>query len=870
MQSTDPIRRTLYPAVGQVLIVCVLVASSHAAESESVDYVTQIKPLLAEKCFSCHGRLKQEADLRLDTRELMVESAVIVANRSAESELLRRVTSSDQDDRMPPLNEGAELKREEIELLRAWIDQGAEAPEEKVPDSPLDHWAFQKIKRPEIPESKYSHPLDAFLDGKRSSMSLEPQPQADRPILLRRLYLDLIGLPPSLEQLSDERPWEVVVDELLASPHHGERWGRHWMDVWRYSDWYGLGAQLRYSQKHIWHWRDWIIESLNADKGYDQMVREMLAADEIAPLDRDALRATGFLARNYYLFNRTTWLDSTIEHTGKAFLGLTMNCAKCHDHKYDPITHLDYYQMRAIFEPHQIRLDPLPGVTDFEEDGLPRAFDDHVDAKTYVHLRGNPKTPDEDAEVRPRVPEFLGAFQAKVSPIALPYQAFAPGSRGYVRRDYLRAANAEVAKAQDALQESKPNAKRGMLEARLDVAKAKLAALTATMAADKADFGSDDDEETKRLLAKTAAILQAEQQIAVVGLKLIEADEKAQKSVEKELLEAKEKRAQAIRGEVSYSPIRGAKKALESPAHKEIDYPATYSPTSTGRRTSLANWITSRDNPLTARVAVNHVWMRHFGEPIVESVFDFGLRSRPPVNVELLDYLASEFMDSGWSFRHLHRLIVTSETYRLSSSTAGADGHTLATDPQNQFYWRMNGRRMEAQVVRDSLLKLAGELDTTMGGPSVDASGDSKRRSVYFKHSRDDHNKFLKMFNDADLFQCYRRNESIVPQQALALANSELSMRMAEKITARRMTFGQDVKESSKDSNADQDDVGLRTRIVDAFRLLLARAATEQEVAESLRFFHELSQLEHPPGRHTQLTRFIHALLNHNDFITIR
>ena len=246
--------------------------------------------------------------------------------------------------------------------------------------------------------------------------------------------LDLIGLPPSLEQLHDERRWEEIVDQLLLSPHHGERWGRHWMDIWRYSDWYGLGEQLRNSQKHIWHWRDWIIESLNQDKGYDQMILEMLAGDELAPSDPEVLRATGFLARNYYLFNRTTWLDSTIEHTGKAFLGLTLNCAKCHDHKYDPISHVDYYNFRAIFEPHQVRLDPIPGVDDFELDGLPRVFDNDLHVETLLHLRGDPKNPDQETRISAGVPAIFASFAPQVESVTLPVYAYAP------RRSRIRSA----------------------------------------------------------------------------------------------------------------------------------------------------------------------------------------------------------------------------------------------------------------------------------------------------------------------------------------------------------------------------------------------------------------------------------------------
>ena len=488
-----------------VALSCILVSAS---AGETVDYTTQVKPLLSEKCYSCHGRLKQESDLRLETRSLMVEGNVIVPGQPKESELLRRVGSTG-DERMPPLEEGSGLKPDEIELLRRWILEGAVAPEEKIPNSPLEHWAFQPIARPTVPDShgvaSGVNPIDVFLDERRRAKSLCVQPQADRGILLRRLYLDLIGLPPTLSQLHDRRPWEQIVDELLANPHHGERWGRHWMDVWRYSDWYGLGAQLRISQKHIWHWRDWIIESLNNDKGYDQMIREMLAADEIAPLDSNSLRATGFLARNYYLFNRTTWLDSSIEHTGKAFLGLTLNCAKCHDHKYDPITQLDYYQMRAIFEPHQVRLDAVAGETDFETDGLPRVFDDHTDLKTYVHLRGNPKTPDKETVVVPGVPGFLSGFQPAITPVRLPAQAYAPGVRDYVQRDRVRVATAAVEAARLAVNKQESGSEKALAEAQLALAEARLSALSATIAADNARHRDGTDDENVPIVGENGS-----------------------------------------------------------------------------------------------------------------------------------------------------------------------------------------------------------------------------------------------------------------------------------------------------------------------------------------------------------------------------
>lgn len=1070
-----------------VLVICLMsVVAGDAADP--VDYLTQIKPLLETKCYACHGVLKQEANLRLETRELMLKGGdtgpVIVPGKTERSLILERVTG-DEFTRMPPVDEGAALKRTEIDLIRRWIAEGAAAPDEETPQAPTEHWAFQRVEKPRLPEpfrtDESIHPVDAFLAAKREALGLKTQPKAERSILIRRLSLDLVGLPPTLEQLHDNRPWPLIVDELLSSPHHGERWGRHWMDIWRYSDWYGLGAQLRYSQKHMWHWRDWIVNSLNADKGYDRMIREMLAGDELAPNDPEAIAGTGFLARNYYLFNRTTWLDSTIEHTGKAFLGLTLNCAKCHDHKYDPITQVDYYNFRAIFEPHQVRLDPVPGVTEFEKDGLPRVFDDHPDAETHLHRRGDPKNPDKDTNIEPRVPALFADFQPEVQPVSLPAEAYAPAVRDYVQRDRLQAAREEVSRAEGDLQKAeqklavwrteraeksepvaaeeqpldfsdefdKPNpeawelvgddweyhegtlrrttstrekemvrfkqpmpddfevtcrytttggdlyksvtfrfdesdegeyenfvyssahapgpkiqvamtrngkttyppdgrvgrkvevgksyelkiavrdwlvnvwwdgefvlayqlpdrrpegtfsmagfdatvafdsirirslpsdvkltdAGKGtaspqdpeqqakLAKAKLKLAEVKLKSLQATMAADEARY-LKKPETNVDALKKQAAVAQAERLLAEAEYEQLAAggDDKKQKAAENKRKQAQQKLDAANTGEGSYESLRASRKALETPAHKESDYPPVYSPVSTGRRLSLAQWMTSRENPLTARVAVNHVWMRHFGEPLVESVFDFGLRAEPPEHRELLDYLAAEFMDAGWSFKHLHRLIVTSEAYQLSSSTLDADPETLARDPENRFYWRMNTRRMESQIIRDCLLQLAGRLDLTLGGPSLDVGNKSNRRSIYFKHSRDDQDQFLTMFDDADLLQCYRRSESIVPQQALALSNSQLSLSTAAQIAQRI---------SERHPEADRSQF-----IAVTFELLLGRPASEAERAECERYCRELAELLETTGQVSgeQLenrirARLVHSLFNHNDFITIR
>ena len=270
---------------------------------------------------------------------------------------------------------------------------------------------------------------------------------------LRRLYFDLLGLPPSREELkafeADESPdsWERTIDTLLASPHYGERWARHWMDVWRYSDWDGYKLEIRGSQRHIWRWRDWIVDSINADKGYDRMVLEMLAGDEIAPDDEKVLPATGFLARNFHPSNRNMWLDATVEHTAKAFLGMTINCARCHEHKYDPIAQPTYYQMRAIFEPHKIRIDHVSGQLNLKKDGIPRVYDADLEVKTYRYEAGNEKNPDKENPMSPAMPDIVGG-EFSVEPIELPVSSFYPVLQPHVVEMKLNYARAKLNKAQ--------------------------------------------------------------------------------------------------------------------------------------------------------------------------------------------------------------------------------------------------------------------------------------------------------------------------------------------------------------------------------------------------------------------------------------
>ena len=324
--------------------------SSSIPAADKVDYARDVKRILRAHCFRCHGPLKAESGLRLDTRALALkggeDGTALVPGNPDNSKLVQRVTGDDTS-RMPP--EGERLDEAEIETLKTWIAAGAVSPADEVAEDPRAHWSYQPIQRPAVPATGKGNwsqnPIDAFIARRHGQERLVPRPVAARHVLLRRVSLDLIGLPPSREELrsflADGSPgaYQRAVDRLLASPHYGERWGRHWLDVWRYSDWYGFQNEVRFSQKNIWHWRDWVVDSLNADKGYERMVMEMLAGDEIVPFDPANLRATGFLVRNRNTDSREQWIRDTVEHTAKAFLALTMGCVQCHDHLYDPVWH---------------------------------------------------------------------------------------------------------------------------------------------------------------------------------------------------------------------------------------------------------------------------------------------------------------------------------------------------------------------------------------------------------------------------------------------------------------------------------------------------------------------------------------------------
>jgi hypothetical protein len=762
---------------------------------------------------------------------------------------------------------------------------------------------FDRVERPSLPVvrdfSASRNPIDVFLAAEHEKSGLTTRPEAPREDLLRRLTLDLTGLPPTTEELHafmtdrGSNAYEKVVDRLLASPRYGERWGRHWMDVWRYSDWAGFGAQVRDSQPHIWHWRDWIVESLNEGKGYDRMVVEMLAADEITPTDNSALRATGFLVRNYKLLSREKWLQDAVDHTAQAFLGITLGCARCHDHMYDPLTQKEYYRVRAIFTPHNVRIDRLLGWPDTTKNGLPRVYDADLKAPTYLLLRGDDRTPDKTA-LSAGVPEALGG-SFNVEEIKLPRYASMPERRPFVVSELIANLERTVTMHDADMAVAEWRARLGALSAGLTGKPATIlgglaaqplleldrqATVMACEAAvevvrryrlmaeveqleDAGRSATPEWEKAARALVVTErrfAYLKARNRFFMLRHGLVKPDPKVKLPLAKQLADA-EKAVARAEADLRLPP---STKYTSRPMKV---YPAA----STGRRLALARWIAHRDNPLAARVAVNHVWLRHFGQALVPSVFDFGRNGQPPSHPALLDWLAVEFMERGWNLKALHRLIVTSSAYQRDSKP---DAAGLARDPDNVYLWRFAPRRVEAEVVRDTIFFLSGRLDSSMGGPDIPHSQGLvvPRRSLYFQHAAEKQMEFLRLFDGASVTECYERRQAIMPQQALALANSDLTLKHA-RLTARRLHTT-----AGKDSAA-------FVRL--AFEHILSRRATQEENATCLAFLQAQAarlvaarpRVTPPDGDGAAPAsdpalrareNLVHVLFNHHEFMTIR
>jgi hypothetical protein len=688
-----------------------------------------VRPILVERCLECHNAEKHRGGLRLDSRAAMMKGGdtgpVMVPHKPDESRFIA-VLSHKEIVKMPPKQK---LKDEEIEALVKWVKMGAPWPDTgatvrtpepgkgfKVSAKDRQFWSFQPVANPAPPKVQNQTwaktPLDQFILAQLEANNLRPVDAADKRTLIRRAYFDLIGLPPTPDEveafLNDKSPeaFAKVVDKLLASPHYGERWGRHWLDVARYGEDQAHSFQPRLYPNGF-RYRDWVVKAFNDDLPYDRFIKEQIAADLLDEPDRlERLPALGFFALGPVYYGDAKKLDQyddRIDTLTRGFLGLTVACARCHDHKFDPIATKDYYALAGII-----------ASTEYEE--VPLVSKEEVDAAIKAQT---------DEEKKKKVP---------------PKYPFV-----------------------HAVKEGKPTT------------------LKVHLRGNPATLGDDAPHRFLSVLVPH-------------------------------------------------------------------DAPAF---TKGSGRLELAEAIASKNNPLTARVMVNRIWLHHFGRGLVRTSSNFGALGERPTHPELLDYLASRFMASGWSIKALHREIMLSATYQLGSRY---DARDAEIDGDNKFLWRMNRRRLEVEPWRDAMLAVSGKLDATLGGtPTNLADADNCRRTLYGAVSRHDLNPLLRLFDFPDPnVTCEERTVTTVPLQQLFVLNDEFMVRNAKALAAR-------LAEAKKDDES---------RIREAFLLLYGRPATDRDVKLGLAF---LAAKGAGKGGET-LTRweqYAQVLLSANEFLYV-
>jgi len=780
----------------------------------------QAVELFEKRCWQCHGGSVAMSDLRLTSLEEALEGGArgpaVTPGKPGESLLYQAVRYAGEL-KMPPTGQ---LDEGEVELLAKWIEAGAPWPERlSKQGASSEWWAFQQPVQPAVPQAAGAvNPIDAFAAAKLQEQGLQPAPQADRRTLLRRATFDLHGLPPRPEEIrafvEDDSPlaWNRVIDRLLASPRYGEKWGRHWLDLVRYGDTAGFETDPYHLE--AWRYRDYVIQSFNEDKPYGRFVQEQLAGDELWPDDPEAGTATGFfrvgphrdLQVKVEQQNRVEKLADYVATTSSVFLGLTVACARCHDHKFDPIPQRDYYRMQAIFEPAENRRIPLD----------PLALLD---------------------EVRRNKREFkLRQIGEQLRKLFAPYEA-------KLRSEKLAALPAEAARAF----RTGPDRRSPQQQALVTEYGSRVAVSDAEVRAALSQAGAERLEAIERRLVKLFKGHRPPPFTDGIG----DASPAAPPSFV------------WVRGNPDNPGQRVQPGFLSVLGGGGIPEPGPRAE-STGRRAALAKWITSPENPLTARVMVNRIWQYHFGQGLVDTPSDFGTRSKPPSHPKLLDWLAVEFVKRGWSIKAMHRLIMTSETYRRSSQTPEA---AREKDPRNRYLSHANRRRLRSGEIRDAVLAAAGTLNLKMGGIPVvppltgeelygiigdveDAwvvtpdAAEHTRRSVYLLSRRTFTQPMFKVFDHPDgLASCSRRTSSTTATQSLTLLNSRFMIEQARKLAARVDTLDQ------------------------AWRRVLGRTPSEQERLWAEEFLRkQTSRLESREAAFAELAR---ALMNLNEFLYV-
>jgi hypothetical protein len=739
------------------LLSCLITGVSFAADVDAARlsmkfFENEVRPILVKRCFDCHSKTKQKGGLRVDNIGYLKTGGdtgpALVPGHPEKSALVEAIHYANADFQMPPKNK---LPDAEIAILEKWIKLGATWPEDSTTkvvmteggftEEQRNYWFFKpvaKVTPPKVKSSWVRNDIDRFILVKQTEMKLEPAAAADPNELVRRVYFDLHGLPPTREQIDafvndkDPRAYEKLVDELLASPQYGERWAQHWLDLVRYAESDGYNADEY--RPSVWPYRDYVIKSFNDDKPYDQFVREQLAGDEIAPNDPSVLIATCFLRNPVYEWNQRDvkgqWdiiLTDMTDTTGELFLGLSMGCAHCHNHKFDPILQKDYYRLRAFLAPVQWR-DDMKLATPSEK----KAYDE------------------QQAKWEAATADIRAKMDALIKPLVEPK----------VERALTRFT--------EDLQEMvrKPDAQRASLEKQL------AGLCERQMQRERKTFDPMKSLKTEEQKVQYKALAEELKKFDDLKPKpLLDAFVATDTGTKAPSVSLKTRK-----GEQEIAP--GFLTLLE-PKEPEIKPIGN----STGRRTVLANWITRPDNRLSTRVIVNRVWQYHFGRGIVATASDFGKLGEKPTHPELLDYLTTKFVANGWHLKPLHREIMLSATYRQTARREPTSA-IAQIDPSNHYLWHFNPRRLDAEQVRDALLAASGELDAKAGGPAEDGNG--TRRSIYTMKKRNNQNELLRALDaPAGFASTAERQSTTTPTQALQLLNGDWLLARARKLAGR-------------------------------------------------------------------------------------
>ncbi|NOY01067.1 MAG: DUF1553 domain-containing protein [Verrucomicrobia bacterium] len=844
-------------------VFALTITLSAAVSAAPVDFVRDIQPIFQKHCYECHGEKKQKSELRLDIKELALKGGDthqpdIIPGKANKSPLIRLVTSDDKSERMP--SEGKPLSAAEIATLTTWIDQGAVWPDgvdlAKL-ENRRDHWSFKPVENSVPPKTKNKEwargGMDRFILARLEQEGLQASSEADRRTWLRRVTFDLTGLPPTSGQLAaflkETDAYKRVVDDLLASPRYGERWAQHWLDVVRYADTHGF--EVNTPRANAWPYRDYVIEAFNKDTPYDQFIREQLAGDTMG---KDA--ATGFLVTSAVLLPgqigkddaskrlaRQDELGEIVINTGEAFLGLSIGCARCHDHKFDPISSRDYYAMQAFFagvkygdrtikspEAEQARKlavevsEIARKLTEFVPRAKSGAERPAVNARINIERFTSVKakrvrfTIKSTNNLEPCLDE-LEVFDTDDRNVALASvgtKASASGSNVVATRHELGFINDGRYGNGRSWMSSKKGKGWVMLEFlteqtidRVVWARDRHGKFTDRLPLDylievanrsgqwRVVADSTDrkkyDPKAKKMADFTLAGLDAEE------TKQAKALQQEKKGLETQIVELK--KISVIYGGIFGEPEKMFLLRRGDPEQpKEELAPASISSlgkiklpkgaTDTQRRFALAEWITNVENPLTVRVMVNRIWQGHFGIGLVETSNDFGRAGVKPSHPGLLDWLALEFVRSGWSIKQMHRMITLSATYRQSSQIRP---DAQAKDADVRLLWRFPSRRLEGESIRDTMLAVSGRLNLKMGGSGFDMfksrgglSGfppvetykdEGLRRMIYAHKIRMEREAVFGAFDCPDAGQTSsRRRQSTTPLQALNLFNSRFTM----------------------------------------------------------------------------------------------